>query len=109
MYSKLLSTTWEQMNNSDYVFKSNAIKRIVQIDGSELTKGDDSVIVIYYNVYTGVPMVLTQRYNHRVEGLNPPPIDGYSMYQKEEKDEEDGEICSEVTYVLCSLQKALEE
>ncbi len=107
MYRELLSMSWEQMLNSEYLFKSNATKKIVQINGSELNSSDDSVIVIYYNVYTGIPMILTQRYNHKVDGINPPLVDGYSMYHKEE--EEDGEVFTEVTYVLCSLQKALEE
>lgn len=107
MYEKLLSMTWDQMMESDYCFKSNAARKIIQINGSEFDKNDDSIIIVYYNVYTGNPMILTQRYSHTVEDIVPPQIDGFSMYCK--NDLEDDYVCTEVTYVLCDLQASLED
>ena len=108
MYEQLLRMTWWDMMNSDYVFKSNIEKHVIQIFGSEFEDGDDSLILVYYNVYTNEPMLLIQRYNRKGVEIHPPEVEGFNMTLVEDT-ETDGCDFTEVTYVLCSLQEALQE
>ena len=107
MYAKLLSMTWDEMMNSDYVFKSNVEKRVIQIFGNEFVKDDDSLILVYYNVYTNKPMICIQRYNRKGVNITPEEVDGFAVTMVEDV-EEDGSEFTEITYVLCSLQEALQ-
>jgi hypothetical protein len=107
MQNKLLKMNWDDIMNSDYVFKSNMEKHVVQIFGDELEAGDDSLILIYYNVYTNEPMLMLQRYNRKGAMLVPEEVDGYTMTREEDTDE-DGSDYTEITYVLRSLQEALQ-
>lgn len=114
MYEKLLQMSWDDMMHSDYVFKSNVEKHVIQIFGSEFEDGDTSLILVYYNVYTNKPMLLIQRYNQEGIKICPPEIEGFTMTLVEntesdgEDTESDGESFTEVTYVLRSLQEALQ-
>jgi hypothetical protein len=108
MYEKLLSMTWNDMINSDYLLKSNTAKYVVQIYGNEFVDGDDSLILIYYNMFTKTPMLMLQRWNRHDVGVNPPEVEGYNITVVEDV-ETDGTEFTEVTYVLSELQKALQE
>ena len=107
MYNELLSIDWNDMMMSDYIFKSNTEKHVIQVYGSEFNKNDKSLILVYYNVYTNKPMMLLQRYNDVGLNLKLPDIDGYSKTLVEGEDDEG--VFTEVTYVLKSLQEALED
>lgn len=53
--------TWDEFRNSDYVYKSNTEKHVIEIRGSEFDPSNDSLFVIYFNVFTGDIMVALQR------------------------------------------------
>lgn len=96
--------SWDDMMESDYIFKSHAVKHVVQINGKELG-GIDSTILIYYNVYNGMPMLLVQRFNKTVD-IELPEIDGYvSTYIR--GDDIDEEEFTEITYILTAIKNAV--
>lgn len=105
MLRTLLQSDWNTIMDSDYVFKSNIEKHVIQIFGKEFNKDDDSLILVYYNVYTNKPMMLLQRYNRKGVNVDAPEIDGYSLVVEEGEDSA-GEY-TEVTYILRALQEAL--
>lgn len=61
MYDKVLSMSWEEFRDSDYIYKSNTEKHVIEIRGSEFEPSDKSLFVIYFNVFTGQIMVALQR------------------------------------------------
>ena len=106
MYEKLLSMTWADIMESDYIFKSNFEKRVIVISASEVSddKDDDSIILIYYNVYTGKPIVLLHHYNKKGMATEIPDIEGYHE-DRTEGVNEDGEDFTEVLYVEEDISK----
>lgn len=59
----VLQLSWGQMMESDYLFKCNSQKKIVEIKGVNMgdTLSNDSDIVIFYNLYTGNPYLLVEK------------------------------------------------
>lgn len=108
MYAKLLSMTWGEVMQSDYIFKSNTEKRVIQIFGKEFVKGDTSLILVYYNVYYNTPMLLIQRYDKVGLSLDLPKIKGFNKHCTEDVDT-DGTHYTEVVYISEDLQKSLED
>lgn len=105
MLREFLSMTWDDVQKSDYYFKSNIQKHVVQIDGSEIGEAESALFLIYYNLYTGVPMVAVMR----MDGGEDTPvksIDGF-RHVKEVLPNEDGKSSIEVVYIEDSIDKAL--
>lgn len=100
MYEKLLSMSWSDMMESDYLFKSNSEKRVIQISADEVSedKGDDSIILVYYNVYTGKPIILLHHYSRKGMAKDVPYVVGYHE-DRTEGVNDDGEDFTEVLYV----------
>ena len=100
MYDKLLSIMWEEIMNSDYIFISNSEKRVIQIKGSEVSDDteDDSIILVYYNMFTGKPLLLIQHYDGRGRASILPSIEGY-IKERTEGVNKDGEEYTEVVYI----------
>ena len=106
MYELLLEMTWHDIMESDYIFKSNFEKHVIQISASELNndKDDDSVILIYYNVYTGKPIILLHHSNKKGVCMNVPSVAGYHE-DRTEGVNDDGEDFTEVLYVDEEISK----
>lgn len=54
---EFLSMPWDAALRSDYMFKSNVIKHVIQLEGTEIGGPEGSMLLVYYNLYTGTPMV----------------------------------------------------
>lgn len=100
MYENLLSLTWEEIMESDYIFISNSEKRVIQIKGSEVAEDatDDSIVLVYYNMFTGKPLLLIQHYDGRGRASVLPSISGY-IKERTEGVNKDGEEYTEVVYI----------
>ena len=74
-YSELLSKTWDDIMDSDYSFKSNTMRRIIQIKGEEIQSpySVNSDIIIFYNISSGEPMVYVERI--QVDDLKTMPLE----------------------------------
>lgn len=107
MYDTLLSKTWDEMMYSDYVFKSNNEKKIIEIKGNQFNPDDKSLIIVYYNVYTHKPMILIQRYIEDIGADTTPEVKGFSKTFIKDEDEY-GNDFTEIVYVLRALQDAIE-
>ena len=62
-YITILSKSWDNMMRSEYLFKSNTMRRIIEITGEEMGSpySKKSDIIIFYNIQTGNPMVMVER------------------------------------------------
>ena len=100
MYSKLLSMSWHDIMESDYIFKSNFEKHVIQIYAKEITEdnNDDSIILVYYNIFTGNPIILLHHYNTSGAVNEIPDVEGYVKELTGGKDE-NGEEFTEVLYI----------
>lgn len=99
MYKELLQKSWDDMMNSDYLFKSNISRFVVEIPLKEIVSNnaDKSIILIYYNVYTKRPMILMHQYDSVVD-LNKEIIDGYTGEVTEEINFKNERV-SQVVYI----------
>ena len=105
MLGEFLKKSWAEVNATDYDFKSNTLKHVIEIRGNELRDEDDSIILVYYNVYTGMPMIVLQHYNRL--NIEAEIIPGYSMTKSEGVDE-DGVDATEIVYILEEIKNALD-
>lgn len=105
MLEELLSYTWVQMMESDYMYTSNNQKHVIQISGEELDDTRDSTILVYYNVYTQTPMICVYHVDGEEE-FTPEIVPGFQVV-KESKVNEDGVPYTEVVYLEDTMQKAL--
>lgn len=105
MLSDFLAMSWNDVRDSDYDFKSNTLKHVIEISGSQVIDGDDSTILVYYNVYTNYPMICLQHYV-RI-GIEPEVIPGFAM-NKSEGVNEDGIDVTDIVYVSAEIKSALE-
>lgn len=67
MYN-ILQMNWEQIMDSEYLFKCNSQKKVVEIKGVNMSDSlsKDSDIIIFYNLYTGVPYLLVEKTAMRI-------------------------------------------
>lgn len=104
MLSKLLELSWTQIMDSDYVFKSNNAKHVVQLDGDEVGISN-AVVLIYYNLMTQEPMLCIIHEDGEskrvVESVN-----GFKA-TKEVLINEDGEKYTETVYIDNAMRQAL--
>lgn len=105
MLAEFLKKTWTEVNASEYDFKSNTFKHVIEIDGSELREGDDSLILVYYNVYTNMPMIVLQHYHRKIESSE--KVLGYHSTVNEGVDE-NGEDFTEIVYIAEEIKTALD-
>lgn len=106
MYDKILSMLWDEIYNSDYEFKSNTEKHVIEIKGNQFESSDDSLFLIYYNVYTGEPMVIMQRYDRMGVEIELPSGIEYNVTREEGEDEKGP--YTEYTFVLKKIWSAFE-
>lgn len=68
-YYEILKYTWVDMAQSDYLYRSNSRRKVIEMDGRDCDCGlsKESVIVIMYNVMTGVPLILTEKFYHTID------------------------------------------
>lgn len=104
MYELLLNMTWQDFMNSEYLFKSNTEKHVIEIKGNEFDENDESLFVLYFNVFTGEVMVAIQMTNSEVN--IPDCIKDKYIVTKTERGGDDDEF-SEVVFVLKTLSEAL--
>lgn len=77
MYYDVLKYSWSEMAVSNYFYKSNSRRRVIEMNGSECPDSvmDTSAIVIMYNVVSGCPLILTEKF---YEPLTKPIMDNLS-------------------------------
>lgn len=107
MLKELLSMTWDDMMKSDFMFKSNTEKHVIDINGLELKSNDESLIVIFYHMWKGTPMVILQRYPYANATIN---VDDYPDYNITiAGGEDESGPYTEISFVLKAIVKALTE
>lgn len=107
MLKELLSMTWDEMMESDYIFKSNTEKHVIDINGVELEDGNESVTVIFYHMWKGTPMVILQRYPYAGATID---VDDYPDFNITiAGGEDESGPYTEISFVLKAIVKALTE
>lgn len=105
MIEKLLTTSWDDILNENVILKSNFEKHVIQVESSEFEEGNQSTILVYYNVYTGQPMILIRLFEG-VPNCEPVDVKGFTVTKSEVNDEDKN---LEHVYVLSDLKKALQD
>ena len=99
--------TWDEMMESDFVFKSNTEKHVIDINGAELEDGNESLIVIFYHMWKGIPMVVLQRYPYAGATIN---VNDYPDFNITISGGEDvSGPYTEISFVLKDIVRALTE
>lgn len=107
MLSKFLSMSWSDIIDSDYSYKSNSFRHVIEINGSEfLEKDNDCFVLVYYNVYTGKPMIALLHYERL--GIEPEQVEGYFVRKDEGVDEVNNTSVTEIMYLSQTIKNALE-
>ena len=52
------SLTWDSLMNSDLSFKSDSIRKIVELKGEETGLPDETIIMLYFNHFDGSIMII---------------------------------------------------
>ena len=107
MHDTILNMTWNDFMESDYSFKSNTEKRVIEVKGSDFDPSDNSLFVLYFNVFTGELMIALQHTDKK-------PIISDKVKEKfiitdTEDVETDEDKYFEVVFVQKALSKALED
>lgn len=107
MHDTILNMTWNDFMESDYSFKSNTEKRVIEVKGSDFDPSDNSLFVLYFNVFTGELMIALQHTDKK-------PIISGKVKEKfiitdTEDVETDEDKYFEVVFVQKALSKALED
>ena len=103
MLQKILEMDWDTIQQSDYRYKSNIFKHVVQIKGDEFDEPGIAVMLIYYNVYTGSPMLAVARMKQR--GAELPSVEGF---RKTREDGNEEQMCyTDYTFVAEDIMQAL--
>lgn len=106
MLSEFLKMSWNDVMNSDYLFKSNNVKHVIQIRGSELNGPSDVVLLVYYNMYTDFPMVaVSVRDGHYEDPIE--EIPGFNIARNYIKDDE-GKEETQVVYIAEEINELLD-
>lgn len=105
MIKTLLTTSWGDIINKDILLKSNNEKHVIQVQSSEFDDEFDSTILVYYNVYNNMPMILVRLFEGAPD-CEPEQVEGFTV-TKSEVNEDDKNL--EHVYVLSDLKKALQE
>lgn len=104
MLSEVLRLSWAQIMESDYLFKSNNARHVVQLDGDEVGI-KSAVVLIYYNLMTQEPMLCVV--HEDIESHEAPEvIDGFRA-TREVINDEDGEPYTETVYIDNKMRQAL--
>ena len=106
MLQEFLKKSWSEIMNSDYNFKSNTFRHVIEISGSEIIEGDDSHILVYYNTYTQMPMIVLQHYDRGAVAAN--EIEGYCL-RVDEGVVEGGKEFTEIIYLSEDFKTALDK
>ena len=105
MIKTLLTTSWEDVLNMDILLKCNNEKHVIQVKSSEFENELESTILVYYNVYNNMPMILVRLFNGAPD-CEPEIVDGFTV-TKSEVNDDDKDL--EHVYVLSDLKQALQE
>lgn len=107
MYDSLLRMTWKDFMTSEFFYKSNTSKHVIEIAGSELDPNDDSdsIYVLYFNVFTEELIVAIHR-TTKDKDVSDWVEKNYVVTKKEGVDK-DGIPYKEIVFVLKSLSEAL--
>lgn len=108
MLKDIVSKKWDEVMASEFDFKSNTGHHVVELGGEELGYPAGSLIVLYYNLYTGTFMAGLIHYDGHGFGIVPEELPGFIVSIKEEVDL-NGDAYTQVEYVQASLREALTE
>ena len=63
-FYSILKLSWTEMSMSDYFYKSNSRRKVIEMEGVDCADSvsNESAIVIMYNMMTGCPLVLTEKF-----------------------------------------------
>lgn len=106
MLKEFLKLSWDDVQDSNYLFKSHNAKHVVQIEGPELGGPLGSMLLTYYNLNTGLPMIAMWR----TEGedlMGIEDVEGF-RFMRETHNGRDGEKWTETVYIEESIGTALD-
>ena len=101
MYGEILSKTWDTMLAEDIRIECNSRMHVIQISAGELGVAENSVLLVYYNMFDGIPNLLA----HYFEGdfnIELEKVDGYVSRLQKGK-ENSGANYTQVLYVRKEL------
>lgn len=101
MYGELLSKTWDAMLSEDIRIECNTRMHVIQILAGELDVTEDSVLLIYYNIFDGIPNLLVHYFEGDIE-LTPEKVEGYVSSVQKGK-ENSGASYTQLLYVRKEL------
>ena len=63
-FYSILNMRWTEVLCSEYFFKSNSRRRIIELNGKDVDDciSKDSCIIIMYDILNGKPLVLTEKF-----------------------------------------------
>ncbi len=106
MLKEFLRMTWGQVQDSEYQFKSNNAKHVIQLEGTEIGGPPGSLLLTYYNLHTGAPMIAVWRTEGEdVTGIE--DADGFRFWREYLKDN-NGDKYTETVYLEDYVGKALD-
>lgn len=106
MIGEFLRLTWNEVQDSEYRFKSNNAKHVIQLEGTEIGGPLGSLLLTYYNLHTGTPMIAVWR----VEGEDVTGIEDVKGFRhvREFLKDADGKKSTETVYIEDYIGKALD-
>ena len=95
------------MMEQDVRLKSDRFRHIVELDTAETDTNRNSIILIFYNYYNHIPMIVVEHTSN--PNATPIKVDGYTVTESGvEQDEETGECFKEFTYTADSIKALLQ-
>lgn len=106
MLNEYAKMTWDDVQDSNYQFKCNNIKHVIQISGEELGGPTGSLLLTYYNLYTGLPMIMVWN----VDGEDVGPIEDVEGYKANKNFNRTGGVIesTEITYISNEICEVLD-
>lgn len=104
MLKDVLKLSWEELMDSELDFKSNNVKHVAQFDG-ECVGVSGGIVLIYYNLMTGTPMLCIVNKDGR-DTMQEQDVPGFRA-TKEVSQNEDGEWYTEIVYLDNAMRQAL--
>lgn len=112
MYYGILNMDWKEVLTSEYFFKSNSRRRVIEMVGKDLEDSisDESAVLIVYDMLSDKPILLVEKFHHKIQsdiliGLSDKIPEKFNV-NIEEGEDSDGSY-TEVVLVRKSLQNTL--
>lgn len=102
MYEYLLTKTWDDMMEENILIECNSRMHVIQIPAGELDVKEGSVLLIYYNIFDGVPNLLIHYFDKDITINETSEVDGY-IHRVEKGKENSGADYTQIVFVRKEL------